>query len=53
LSNKFLMEIAPDYARFVIGNSLKLAIFYSYKICKQYKWTYSSSLRRLIFVSIH
>jgi len=23
-----------DYARFVIGNSFKLAIFYSYKICK-------------------
>jgi len=28
------VKLAPDYARFVIGNSSKLAIFYSYKICK-------------------
>jgi len=34
----------PDYARFVIRDSSKLAIFYSYKICKQCKWTYSSNL---------
>jgi len=35
------IKLATDYARFVIGNSSKLAIFYSYKICK---WTYSSNL---------
>jgi len=28
----------------VIRESSKLAIFYSYKICKQCKWTYSSNL---------
>jgi len=33
---------APDYAHFVIGNGSKLAIFNSYKICKQCKWTYSN-----------
>jgi len=27
---------------FVIRDSSKLAIFYSYKICKRCKWTYSS-----------
>jgi len=27
----------------VIGNSLKLVIIYSCKICKQCKWTYSSN----------
>jgi len=36
--------LAPDYAWFVIRDSSKLAIFYSYKICKQCKWTYSSNL---------
>jgi len=45
-----------DYARFVIRDSSKLTIFYSYKICKQCKWIYLSNLsfniRRLIFVSI-
>jgi len=34
----------PDYARFVIRDSSKLAIFYSYKIYKQCKWTCSSNL---------
>jgi len=37
-------KLAPDYARFVIGNGSKLAIFYSYKMCKRCKWTYSSNL---------
>jgi len=36
--------VRPDYVRFVIYDSSKFAIFYSYKICKQYKWTYSSNL---------
>jgi len=31
-------------AQFMIRNSSKLAIFYSYKVCKQCKWTYSSNL---------
>jgi len=31
-------------AGFVIRDSSKLTIFYSYKICKQCKWTYSSNL---------
>jgi len=38
------IKLAPDYARFVIRDSSKLAIFYLYKICKQCKWTYSSNL---------
>jgi len=38
------VKLASDYARFVIGNGSKLVIFYSYKICKQCKWTYSSNL---------
>jgi len=41
-----MLKLAPDYARFVIRDSSKLAIFYSYKICKQCKLirTYSSNL---------
>jgi len=34
----------PDCARFVIRDGSKLAIFYSYKICKRRKWTYSLNL---------
>jgi len=44
LANSSILKLAPDYVRFVIGNSSKLAIFYSYKIYKQCKWTYSSNL---------
>jgi len=36
--------VRPDYTRFVIRDNSKLAIFYSYKICKQCKWTYLSNL---------
>jgi len=32
------VEVRSDHARFVIRDS---SIFYSYKICKQCKWTYS------------
>jgi len=42
--NAVRVIVRPDYARFVIRHSSKLAIFYSYKICKQCKWTYSSNL---------
>jgi len=35
--------VRPDYARFVIRDVSKLAIFYSYKIRKQCKWMYSSN----------
>jgi len=35
---------AVRFVRFVIRDSSKLAIFYSCKICKQSKWTYSSNL---------
>jgi len=38
------LMVRPYYARFVICDSSKLAIFYSYKICKQCKWTYLSNL---------
>jgi len=37
--------VRPDYARFMIRDCSKLTIFYSYKICKQCKWTYSSNLQ--------
>jgi len=39
-----IIKLVSDYARFVIGNSSKPTIFYSYKICKQCKQTYSSNL---------
>jgi len=37
-------DYAPDYARLMIRDSSKLAIFYSYKVCKQCKGTCSSNL---------
>jgi len=37
-----IIKLASDYVRF--GNSLKPSVFYSYKICKQCKQTYSSNL---------
>jgi len=44
LSSRILrVMVRPDCARFVIRDSSKLAIFYSYKICKQ--WTYSFNIR--------
>jgi len=44
--------VRPDYARFVIRDK-KLAIFYSYKICKQCKWTYSSNLHSSINIHVN
>jgi len=44
MTNDISFVVRPDYARFVIRDSSKLAIFYLYKICKQCKWTYSSNL---------
>jgi len=46
-----LRDMRPDHAQFMIRDSTKFAIFYSYKICKQCKWIRRICTRRLIFVS--
>jgi len=53
---KLLSEISRKlkYIAISIGaDSSKLAIFYSYKICKQCKWTYSSNLHSLFNIRVN
>jgi len=48
-----LRRVRPDYARFMIPDNSKFAILYSYKICKQCKWTYSSNLHSSFTIRVN